>query len=171
MPIFTYELGQIIKIIIGDHGGGCGFFADIFVNNMDIFMNNIYKQFWSCENCEGSLYYGDYMINCYNYQRPEIFENFAFYFQISSLQQLGFQVSEYYYFLNNNIHFFISSDDFDNAINLIDLHSENNLYAKNKEGNIEEPKYKKYIINYFLINIQIIKENFLVIMNQTIFYC
>ena len=149
MPIFTYELGQIIKIIIGDHGGGCGFFADIFVNNMDIFMNNIYKQFWSCENCEGSLYYGDYMINCYNYQRPEIFENFAFYFQISSLQQLGFQVSEYYYFLNNNIHFFISSDDFDNAINLIDLHSENNLYAKNKEGNIEEPKYKKIYYKLF----------------------
>ena len=59
IPMFIYELGQKIKLIIGDYGGGCGFNVDIFVNDKAIIKPH-YEKLWSCENCEHSLYNGDF---------------------------------------------------------------------------------------------------------------
>ena len=71
------------------------------------------------------------------------------------------------YYLNNKNYIYISCSDFNNVINLIDLYSLNNLYAKNSEGNIITPFYKYiYIINYLLMNIKHIKENLQVQMIQ-----
>ena len=77
------------------------------------------------------------MLNCYKpgtiFNGPK---NYSLYFQINSIKQLDFPISEYFYFLNNSNYYFISPNDFNNTINLIDLYSENILYAKNSEGNI-----------------------------------
>ena len=144
IPIFPpipYEIGQKIKIIIGDIGGDCFFDMEIFINNKTIKNDNI--KLWSCGDCENNILNNENnMLNCYesgkNDEKPK---NFSFYFQINSLKQLGFPTSEYFYVLNNANYFFISPDDFNNTVNLIDLSSKVNLYAKNKDGKIISPFY------------------------------
>ena len=52
IPIFDpipYEIGQQIKIVIGDYGGPCLFKMDIYVNNQIIKEDDM--KFWSCDNC------------------------------------------------------------------------------------------------------------------------
>ena len=144
IPIFPpipYEIGQKIKIIIGDIGGDCFFDMDIFINNKTIKNDKI--KLWSCGDCENNILNNENnMLNCYesgkNDEKPK---NFSFYFQINSLKQLGFSTSEYFYVLNNTNYFFISPVDFNNTVNLIDLSSKVNLYAKNKDGKIISPFY------------------------------
>jgi len=132
-----YELGQKLKIVNGDLGvtnGYCGLDIDISVNG--IYLNDKINEFWSCNNCGDTtnLNNGIYMLNCYpNAMTRTGFTDFNFYFKINSLHELNFETSEYFYFLNNTNYFFISPDNFNNPINLIDLYSIDNLYAKNKE--------------------------------------
>ena len=144
-PIFApipYGLGQKIRIEVGDNGinnmnGDCYFDMDIFINNRIINKYNI--ELWECNDCSnGQYFYPDnQMLNCYKpgtiFNGPK---NYSLYFQINSIKQLDFPISEYFYFLNSSNYYFISPNDFNNTINLIDLYSENILYAKNSEGNI-----------------------------------
>ena len=149
-PIFApipYELGQKIRIEVGDNGinnmnGDCYFDMDIFINNRTLNNNN--KELWECNDCNNYHYFdnSNQALNCYQFGNNfEGQKNYSFYFQLNSLKQLDIPISEYFYFLNNTNYFFISPNDFNNTINLIDLYSENNLYAKNSEGNIAAPFY------------------------------
>ena len=178
IPIFEpipYELGQKIKIVIGDKGrttgNVCGFNMDVFVNNKTI--NNMSAIFWGCDNCIDFLNnYENNMLNCFPPQSISEANNYNFYFNLSSLDQLDFDTSEYFYYLKKENNIYISSSDFNNAINLIDLYSSNNLYAKNLiciHQIIYMPKTQReilfhlfmniYIINYLLMNLKHIKEN------------
>ena len=144
IPIFEplpYEIGHKIKIVIGDKGGGCFFKMDIFVNNETKIKDDI--KFWDCDNCfNQSFNYDNRHLYCYPDDLIHSANDYNFYFNINSLEQLDFNISEYYYYLNNINNNYISSTNFNNAINLIDLFSENILYAKNSEGNIITPFYK-----------------------------
>ena len=138
IPIFEpipYEIGQKIKIVIGDKGWTCGFRMEIFVNN-NTFKNDD-KKFWDCDNCNDFdfNYKNNKLLNCYFPDEGEE-NNYSFYFNINSLEELDFDTSEYFYYFNNKNNIYISTPDFNNAINLIDLFSENILYAKNSEGDI-----------------------------------
>ena len=143
IPIFPpipYEIGQKIKILIGDIAGNCFFDMDIIINNKTIKNDNI--ELWSCGDCENNnLNIENNILKCYESGKNVEPKNFSFYFQINSLKQLGFPTSEYFYVLNNTNYFFISPDDFNNTVNLIDLSSKVNLYAKNKDGKIISPFY------------------------------
>ena len=144
IPIFDpipYEIGQKIKIVIGDLMGDCLLEIDIFINNNTLKNND--KNFWDCNNCLNNAFtYENNIINCNPHNTDHGDSNFSFYFHINSLEQLDFKPSEYLYYLNNKNYFYISSPDFNKAINLIDLYSVNNLYAKNSEGDIITPFYK-----------------------------
>jgi len=62
-PLFTpipYEIGQKIKIIIGDISGECYFKMDIFINNKALKHDDI--KFWSCDNCVKKC---NDKLNCY----------------------------------------------------------------------------------------------------------
>ena len=135
-----YEIGQKIKIVIGDNGGACGFRMEIFINN-NTFKNDD-KKFWDCDNCNnfGFNYKNNELLNCYFPDEGEE-NNYSFYFNINSLEELDFDTSEYFYYFNNKNNIYISTPDFNNTINLIDLFSENILYAKNSEGDIITPFY------------------------------
>ena len=142
-PIFNqipYDFDEKIKIVIGDIGGVCGLNMKVYVNN-----NNIIKtsdsQFWSCDNCASKFNNGNSVFYCYPAKSRKYNSNYNYNFKINSLSQLSFQAYEYFYFLNNANHIYISSPNLNNAINLIDLHSKNNLYAKNLLGDSIEPFY------------------------------
>ena len=148
-PIFEpipFEIGQKIKIIIGNifgpKGDNCGLNMDVFVNNN--ILENMNTKFWYCDNCynDYSNNYGNYMLNCFPPSSIREKNNYTFYFNINSLEQLDFNISEYFYYLNNTNYFYISSLAFNDSINLIDLYSENYLYAQNSEGNSIKPFYK-----------------------------
>ena len=144
-----YELGQKIKIIIGDKGkpnGSCGFNIDITLNNNIIIKNNNQKV-WSCDNCyDNGFFESNDMYNCYPPKRTTEGEpkNYTFYFQINSLEQL-----DYFYYLNNTKYYFLSPNDLNNTIDLIDLYSENNLYLQNKEGQRVLPLYDSIYYKLF----------------------
>ena len=143
IPIFEpipYEIGQKIKIVIGDKGGTCGFRMEIFINN-NTFKNDD-KKFWDCDNCNDFdfNYNNNKLLNCYFPDEGEK-NNYSFYFNINSLEELDFDTSEYFYYFNNKNNIYISTPDFNNTINLIDLFSENILYAKNSDGDIITPFY------------------------------
>ena len=159
-PIFgpiPYEIGENIKIIVGDATQGCGLRMEILVNNNKLADNNI--KFWKCDNCNNFKYDGTYKwINC----GPNVdANNYSFYFNISSLEQLDFNTSEYFYYLNNTNNIYILSPDFNNAINLIDLYSENILYAKNSEGNIIKFSYKYIYYKLFFDDFKTHKGKFI----------
>ena len=159
-PIFgpiPYEIGENIKIIVGDATQGCGLRMEILVNNNKLADNNI--KFWKCNNCNSFNYDGTYKwINC----GPNVdANNYSFYFNISSLEQLDFNTSEYFYYLNNTNNIYILSPDFNNAINLIDLYSENILYAKNSEGNIIKFSYKYIYYKLFFDDFKTHKGKFI----------
>ena len=91
-----YELGQKIKIVIGDgnNAGICGFLMDIYVNNNAIKNNDL--KFWDCDNCINYYYnHTNNMINCYPPFTVKGPNNYSFYFSINSLKQLDFNTSEY----------------------------------------------------------------------------
>jgi len=144
IPIFEpipYEIGQKIKIVIGDRSGICYLKMDIYINDNLLKSDDI--KFWDCDKCINyGFNYSNNMLNCYPPGAGMTPNNYSFYFKINSLEYLDFNASEYFYYLNNTNYFYISSSDFDNAINLIDLYSLNNLYAKNSEGDISTPFYK-----------------------------
>ena len=142
-PIFEpipYEIGQKIKIVIGDNGGWCFFKIDISVNNDTIEANDM--KFWDCENCLNfGFNYEEKYLTCHSGIEVGILNNFSFYFKINSTQDLNIQTSKYLYYLNNTKYIFITPSDFNSKINILDLHSVDNLYAKNSEGNIITPFY------------------------------
>ena len=144
-----YELGQKIKIIIGDNGnfnGECGLNIDITLNNNIIIKNNNQKV-WSCDNCyDNGFFESNNMYNCYPPKKTTEGEpiNYNFYFQINSLEQL-----DYFYYLNNKKYYFRSPNDLNNKIDLIDLYSENNLYLENKEGQRILPLYDSIYYKLF----------------------
>jgi len=126
---------------------------DILVNNNSLKNDNL--KFWDCGNCYNyGFNYNDEMLYCHLNQGFQTETNFSFYFNISSLEQLDFNTSEYHYYFNNTNYIYISSLDFNNAINLIDLHSINILYVKNSEGKIITPFYK-YI--YYKLSFDVFK--------------
>ena len=136
-PLFEpiiYELGQTIEFEIGDLYGECGFEVEIKINNQII--NDDQKEMWSCSDCvdNNAIYKTrNFMLNCFNYNRGQEREKkvFHFYFRLYSLKQLNSQIKEYFYVLNKQNYFFISSNDLDNKINLIDLSLKENLYVEN----------------------------------------
>ena len=88
------------------------------------------------------------MFLCYSSQSKPVVNSryliFHFYFQLESILLLGSNMqdlSEYYYYLIDTNYFFISPPMINEKIDLIDLHSLDNLYAKNKDG-IITPFYK-----------------------------
>ena len=131
---------------------------DIFINNNSLKNDDI--KFWDCDNC---FNYGfndsNKMLNCYPPFTRSTRYNYSFYFKINSLEDIDFNTSEYFYYLNNINDIYISSPDFNNAINLIDLYSLNNLYAKNSEGNIITPFYKYIYYKLSFDKFKHIKEN------------
>jgi hypothetical protein len=98
IPIFPpipYELGQKIKILIGDKGQNCSLKMEIKVNDNIIKDNDI--QFWTCENCNNfGFNYDNNMLNCYPPGTNDIQNDYNFFFEISSLAQLDFNTSEKY---------------------------------------------------------------------------
>ena len=81
---------------------------------------------------------------------------FRFYFQLDSISQLDLDIkdiSEYYYYLNEANYFFISPSVFNETIDLINLHSMDNLYTKNKKEIItpfyDYIYYKLFFYEYF----------------------
>ena len=135
-----YEYGQKIKIVVGDSGGVCCFKMDISVNNNIIEENDM--KFLDCDNCfDYGFNYEKNYLTCHPGIDIGIFNNFSFYFKISSIKDLNIQTSEYLYYLNNIKYIYITPSDFNNVINLLDLYSVDNLYAKNSEGNIIIPFY------------------------------
>ena len=117
-----YEIGQKIKIVIGDSGESCFFKMDIFINNNSLKNDDI--KFWDCDNCFNyGFNYSNKMLNCYPPFTRSTPNNYSIYFKINSLEDIDFNTSEYFYYLNNRNDIYISSPDFNNAINLIDLHS------------------------------------------------
>ena len=135
-----YEIGQKLNIEIYDIGGQCFLSAYVKINNHIIYTNEL--NFWKCENCEGVKQLTDgKMILCHAKGAHEVNANrfliYHFYFQLDSFLKLGLlmqDISEYLYYLNDANYFFISPSNFNEAIDLIDLHSMDNLYAKNKDG-------------------------------------
>ena len=144
-----YELGQKLNIEVYDVGGECFLSANVKVNQFNIYTNE--KNFWKCQNCiENSLNQvaRSKKFLCYpSLSKPvdkSRFFIFNFYFQLESILLLGLNmkdISEYYYYLNDTNYFFISPFMLNEKIDLIDLYSINNLYAKNKDG-IITPFYK-----------------------------
>ena len=142
-PIFDpipYDIGQKIKIVIGDVLGICYLKMNIFINSKTLKNDDI--NFWSCDNCGDYFNFYDNKLYCFSPSSTREKNDYNFYFYINSLEQLDFKTSEYLYYLNCTNDIYISSSDSDNEINLIDLYSLNNLYAKNSEGNIITPFYK-----------------------------
>ena len=144
IPIFPpipYELGQKIKILIGDKGQNCSLKMEIKVNDNIIKDNDI--QFWTCENCNNfGFNYDNNILNCYPPGTNDVQNDYNFFFEISSLAQLDFNTSEYSYYLNYAKNNYISVPDFNEAIDIINLNSENVLFANNSEGNVIAPFYK-----------------------------
>ena len=143
-PLFTpipYDIRQKIYIEVGDVGGACGVKIIVHVNNNDIINED--KKFWYCDNCEGDDNVHNYIYNeqnrfdCYQggnekYDTKEgKFWIFKFYFQIKSISELGFSVSEYSYYLTKQNYFNLSPSNINEKINLINLHSIEILYTKN----------------------------------------
>ena len=139
-----YEIGQNIKYVVedsGNYGGGCGLNMDMFLNDNVIKNDDI--KFWKCDNCFNfSFDYNDNFFQCYIAKTHTGANSYNFYFNINSINDLDFQTSEYFYYLNNINNINITPLDFNNPINLIDLYLIDNLYAKNSEGNIITPFYK-----------------------------
>ena len=98
-----YDIGQKIKVIVGDKDykkNHCGLNMDISVNNNSIKNDDI--KFWYCDNCFNFNFdYEDNMFSCYIKGIHSKANNYSFYFNINSLEQLDFSTSEYIYFLNN----------------------------------------------------------------------
>ena len=143
-PIFEsipYEIGQTIKIVIGDPGGyECFFKMDISLNNKII--NESDMKFWNCDDCyDNGFNYEENYLTCHPNINMKVSKDYNFYFKINSLNDLDIQTSEYLYYFNNTKDIYISCPDFNKAINLIDLFSVNNLYSKNSEGDIITPFY------------------------------
>ena len=146
-----YEIGQRVNIEILDVGGECFLTAKVKVNEYEIYSNN--RNFWKCDNCqENTLSEAtqDKMFLCYIKNAYPVDQSrylyFHFYFQINSILNLGLlmqDISEYLYYLNDTNYFFISPSNLNETIDLIDLHSLNNLFAKNKDGII--PPFYNYI--------------------------
>ena len=142
-PLFApipYEISQKIKIVVGDVEGECYLKMDVFINNKTLKNDDI--KFWSCDNCDNYFNFYDKKLYCFNPSSYQGVNNYTYYFYINSLEQLDFNTSEYFYYLNFTNDISISTTDIENPINLIDLYSLNNLYAKNSEGDIITPFYK-----------------------------
>ena len=162
-PIFEpipYEIGQKIKIIIGDEGiGECYFKMDISVNNKII--NESDMKFWTCDNCNNyGFNYEENYLSCYQNKMKEP-NDYIFYFKINSLNDLDIQTSEYLYYFNNTNDIFLISFDFNNAMHLLDLYSVDKLYAKNSEGNIITPFYKYIYYKLFFEEYKIYNGKFI----------
>ena len=101
LPEIPYELGQKIKIVIGDDGhisGICGLNVDIIINNNTI--KNDILEFWSCDNCNDSSFNVEKnMLSCFSGRNYYGKKNYSFYFQINSLHQLLFLFLEKYFHL------------------------------------------------------------------------
>ena len=146
-----YEIGQRVNIEILDVGGECYLTAKVKVNEYEIYSNN--RNFWKCDNCqENTLSEAtqDKMFLCHIGNAYPVdqsrYLHFHFYFQINSILNLGLlmqDISEYLYYLNDTNYFFISPSNLNETIDLIDLHSLDILYAKNKDGII--PPFYNYI--------------------------
>ena len=157
-----YDIGQTIYVDIGDIGGECGIKIITNINNNQINPEDPEaKKCWTCSNCEGEgkNYIYDNINKqflCYNENSHPVingqFYTFTFYFQIKSFLELGLSTSEYFYYLTNQNYFYISPPDLNQIINLIELYSINNLYAKNDEEIIkpfyEYIKYKLIFDNF-----------------------
>ena len=151
-----YEIDQKLNIDVYDIGGSCFLKAKATINNLDIYTND--KNFWKCSDCENLEYYndGEQKLECYIEWRPvdsSHLNKFNFYFQIDSILKLKSELSEYYYYLIEINYFFISPQNLNEKINLIDLHLMQNLYAKNKDE-IKKPFYdyicyKIFFYKYF----------------------
>ena len=147
IPI-PYEIGQKIKIVIGGiriSGGEafCGFKVKLTIN--DNILDNK-EEFWSCDNCEGGVSFKQkFDLNCFPGSKADTNEkNYTFNFQINSLQQLKMELTDYFYILNKKRDFFISfePDKVNGKINLIGLHSIDNLYYLNSNNEKIAPLYE-----------------------------
>ena len=144
-----YEIGQKLNIEVLDVGGSCFLDASVKINDYIIYTNN--KNLWKCVECEVNSLYPDTgtRFSCYPHSRTVDYSHlvtFHYYFQLNSISDLSNiqDISEYYYYLNENNYIFIHSSNLNEKIDLIDLHSTNNLNAKNKNG-VEIPPFYKYI--------------------------
>ena len=154
-PIFTpipFDIGHKIFVDVGDNGGGCSLKIFTNINNNIISQEN--RQFQTCTNCGGTdkNYIYDEVEQkflCFTEYRDYSFSIYKFYFQLKNLSELEFNTSEYFYYLKSQNYFCISPKDLNQSINLIDLHSIDNLYSKNEDGKIIEPFYE--FISYKLI--------------------
>ena len=156
-----YEIGQKLNIEISDIGGKCFFIAYVKVNEHIIYTND--ANFWKCENCQNNSLNqlpSDLKFSCYTTDIHKVnssrFDVYYFYFYIDKISQLDLDIkdiSEYYYYLNEANYFFISPSVFNEKIDLIDLHSINNLYTKNKKEIItpfyDYIYYKLFFYEYF----------------------
>ena len=158
-----YDIGQKIFIDLVDLGTLCRLKIKVYVNNIAI--NNDDSIFWNCINCYGDnggyLYDSqNFVLSCYDNAKDYhavngTKYNFIFYFKINFLSQLGFDISEYTYYLTKDNYFYISSLDLNEDIELIDFYLINNLYAKNGNNELITPyyeyiKYKLFFDKYLI---------------------
>ena len=152
-----YEIGQKLNIEVIDKGGSCFLKANVRVSdyNFAIYTND--KKFWKCENCDNSINQeGKTKFLCYADNAYPIDDNnkqtFHYYFQINSISDLP--NINYYYYLNQNHYFYISTSNLNEKIDLIDLHLMDNLYAINNNEERLSPFYdyicyKLFFYQYF----------------------
>ena len=138
----TYDIGQKIFVIVGDIGNECGIQMAVQVNNKDIINSN---KFWHCTDCFGdnSNYIYNKGINrldCYNSGSNNERRSFTFYFQINSIDELIFGISEYSHYLTKQNYFYISPFDLNEQIDLLNISSLDILYAK-LDNEIITPNY------------------------------
>ena len=137
-PLFEpipYEIGEIINVYIEDVGCYCGLQITTNVNDNQISTDN--GNFWACSNCErhnGNYIYDNEIFKCYIDDSHDVDETkrdiYEFYFQIRSISDLGTGISEYSYYLESQNDFYIRPTNLNEKINLINLYSNDNLYAK-----------------------------------------
>ena len=129
-----YDIGQKIYVIVGDIGGDCKMKLNIQVNNKNIADN---RKFWHCIDCNGNISGEEAnVLRCFNVHRDYEYKNYTFYFQINSIDELDFGISEYSYYLTKQNYFYISPLDLNGTIDLINLNISEILYAKNDKETI-----------------------------------
>ena len=158
----NYDIGQKLNIEVIDTGGQCFLIASVRVilNNYNYAIYTNDKKFWKCKNCEGDSLNQEeektkflcyparaYIISVSNLRL------IYYYFQINSILDLP-DISEYYYFNENN-YIPKHTSNLNGKIDLIDLNSIGNLYAKNNKNNekiailYNDIYYKLFFYQYY----------------------
>lgn len=147
-----YEIGQKIYVDFYDKGQGAGFFSiTVFVSGYIIKTED--QKYWTCIDCGGEDYNYRYnsqkkRFDFYNYSLddhiPKKNRYFHFYFEIPLSDKDEFikpNINDNYYTLTSKTNFYISPKILEDAIELINFNTSENLKVDNTE--IPDTFYKE----------------------------